>query len=160
MKKFLITVLSLTFVLMSVGSVDFNCRNIVQLSKENQNADSDVRRLQASIVPCQNQHRVKCQPHIQIRAWIDPKTDEQTFLLIDEVHDAKERTNLQLMSPYLIQVSTGEHTSMYPLVLNQVVDVTCPQNEPMQRRTADNGETLANEGAKIFLHLFFRSFFN
>jgi hypothetical protein len=133
----------------SVGYDD--CMNIVQLSKENQNTFSDVRRLHASIIPCQSPHQekgVKCQPLILIKAWIDPKTDEQTFLIIDEIHDAKDRTSDQLMNPYLIQVSTGEPTSLYPLVLSQVLDVTCPEKESLRRRTADNGAILTKKGAK------------
>ena len=161
MSHFLVEFLSLSFILTSIASID--CENIVQVSKENQNKDSDVQRLQASIIYCPNQHREsidKCQTHIQVRAWMNPKSDEQTFLIIDQVHDAEKRINLQLMNPYLIQVTTGEQTSMYPLALNQVLNVTCPTRELVQRRTADNGDTFANEGAesKILFHLFsFRS---
>lgn len=164
MKNFLIDFLSLSFILTYVASVELDdCKHIVQVSKENQNTDSDVRRLQASIIYCQNQHReslVKCQAHIQIKAWMNLKSDEQTFLIIDQVHDVEKHTNLQLINPYLIQVTTGEQTSTYPLVLNQVLDVTCPTRELVQRRTADNGDTLTREGgeSKILFHLFsFRS---
>jgi hypothetical protein len=153
--------LSVSFLLQTARSVDLDdFTNIVQLSKENQNVDLDVQRLRASIIPCLNQHhknRGDCKPSILIRAWMNQKSEKQTFLLIDEVHDARERTNRQLINPYLIQVSTGEPTSMYPLVLNQVVDVTCPTTVPVQRRTVDNGATLADEGENPS-PLFFDSF--
>lgn len=161
MKNILVTILSFIFILTAANSADYDdCMNIVQLSKENQNVDSNVRRLHASIIPCQSQHnenRVKCQPHILIKAWMSPKSDEQTYLIIDEVHNARDRTNHRLMNPYLVQVSTGEPTSMYPLVLNQLLDVTCPVRETLRRRTADNGEALRNEGGTFLFIYFFHS---
>lgn len=84
----------------------------------------------------------------RIKVWINPQENHETFLLIDEVYDTKERVKLPLAHPYLLQVSTGEQTSLYPLTLNQMVDVSCAGTQPVQKRQADNDKTLKREGAQ------------
>lgn len=135
--------------------------SIVQLSKVNKN--EEVRMLKASLIPCLNHSHingVKCKPRVEIKAWLDPRDEHETFLLIDEVYDAKERMNFPLLHPYIIQVSMSEQTLLYPLLLNQVVDVSCTEHEVVQRREADNDGALVTEGGenKIAFDLFSQQF--
>lgn len=138
--------------------------SIVQLSKQRETPD--IRSLKASLNPCKVHHKeVKCTPELDIEVWMVPKDEHETFLLIDEVYDSHERKNFPLLHPYMIQLSTSEQTLMYPLVLNQVVDVSCNEGEVVQRREADNSEALTNEGAEckiafdLFLSLLIETFF-
>lgn len=142
----------------------FNCVNtstagetkgsFVQASTVDKN--SNVRSLKASLNSCVNQHPVECKQTLKIKAWIDLQDDHEIFLIIDEIYDVEEQMNFPLLHPYMIQVSTLEQTSMQPLLLNQVVDVSCAQHEPVQRREADNDGALTDEGAetKIAFDLF------
>lgn len=121
--------------------------NIVQVSKASKN--SEVRTLKATLLPCLEHDKTKCKSQLNIKAWLDLKSEHEIFMLIDEAYDINERMNVPLMHPYLIQVSTSEQTLSYPLILNQVVNVSCNESEMMQRREADNDRTLADEGAEL-----------
>lgn len=133
--------------------------SIVQLSMQRETPD--IRSLKANLIPCKAHHKnFKCTPKLDIEVWMVPKDEHETFLIIDEVYDSHERMSFPLLHPYMIQLSTSEQTLMYPLVFNQVVDVTCNESELVQRREADNSEALTNEGAecKMAFDLFSQPF--
>lgn len=141
----------IVFVIVSCDKNVDKSGNIIQISKAVKG--SDVRMLKAILLPCEShlQHdKAKCKSRLNIKAWFDPKNEHEMFLLIDEVYDTKERMKYSLMEPYLIQVSTSEQTLSYPLLLNQVVNVSCNErNELVQRREAGNDRTLAAEGSEL-----------
>lgn len=116
---------------------------VVQVSKPSKNPDLPL--VKATLARCSDDE-AKCTPTIQIEAWMIPKDDHETFLIIDEVYCQRDRQKLPLLHPYMIQVTTGEQTLMYPLRLNQLLDVSC--DGAVQRREADDGEALTNEGAE------------
>jgi hypothetical protein len=151
----------LSFIFYFNYSVSFEIEqsgDIIQLSKTNK--DDNVLTLKATlVVPC-HFHDKKCKPQIEIKAWMERKDKLETFLLIDEIYDTNAQMSFPLLHPYMIQVSTSEPTIMYPMSLNQVVDVSCNEKELVQRRAADNEETSQNEGAekKIAFHLFCPTF--
>jgi len=153
MEKFLII---MAFALFLVHCDDApRSGSIVQVSKGK--SDSN---LKAKLITCMNEkqnseHGVKCKPRVEIQAWLESKDHHKVFLLIDEVYDTKKRAKFSLLHPYLIEVSMSEHTLMYPLVLNQVVDVTCKQQEMLHRRQTDNQNGM-NLGMILF---FFKSSF-
>lgn len=114
--------------------------SIVQVSKPS--TDSVVRMLKASLTPCKKHHsQSNCKPKLEIQAWLDPGADHETFLVIDEVHDVKGRASFKLMDPYLVQVSIGERKLVYPLLLNQIVEVTCEEGVAGSR-DVDRGEEI------------------
>lgn len=123
--------------------------SIVQVSKVK--SDSDARSLKAKLIECMSEkhnseHGVKCKPRVEIQAWLESKDDHEVFLLINEVYDTRQRTKFPLLRPYLVQVSMSEHTLMYPLLLNQVVDVTCKQQEMLQRRQTNENDMMMKTG--------------
>lgn len=111
--------------------------NIVQVSKNNEGM-SGVQALKATLLSNKIDRKVKAAPRLVINAWMNSKDEHvTTFLLVDEVYDANERTSFPLKHPYLIEVSTSEQTLVYPLLLTDVVKVTCNENEMVQSREAD-----------------------
>lgn len=131
----------------SLGNCGIADSNILQLSQSSKNSDG-VRLFKATIIPCKNHHNGNCETRLDIKAWIDLKDAREIFLIIDEVYDARERANFPLLHPYMIKLSTSQPLLMYPLLLNQVVDVSCNESEVVQRREADNDVPLTNEGGK------------
>lgn len=114
---------------------------------------SDVRMLKATLVPSKTKHQgIRNRLKIKVNAWLDSKGEHETFLLIDEVYDARVRMSFPLKNPYLIQVSTSERTLTYPLILNTTVDVTCDEGEKLRRRKADN-EALTDEGLRVYFYI-------
>lgn len=126
------------------------CGSIVQLSRCCKT--SDVRMLKANLLSSrehdQHHHDAKRKPHMLINAWLDPKDQYEIYLLVDEVYDANKRRSL-LTNPYLIQLSTTEQTLTYPLMLNDVVNVACNDDELVHRREAVNNRTLIGEHSQI-----------
>ena len=116
--------------------------NIFQLSRSNKK--SDMRVLKATLV-LSNKNRKQ----IVVDAWLDSTENHGTFFLVDEVYDTSLGLNFPLRNPYLIQISTSEQTLAYPLLFNDVVNVSCNENELVQRREVDNDRTLADEGSEI-----------
>lgn len=135
--------------LISFHAVNCDCSiggSIVQISRSSKT--SDVRMLKAVLLLSQNHREPEGNKQIKVDAWFDMKEDYEMFLLIDEVYDADARMNFPLKNPYMIQVSTGEQSLFYPLLMNDVVNVTCNEGEMVQRRDADNDEALTDEGSE------------
>lgn len=146
--KFSFVLLAVALVLNSIFCSDDIEANIVQLSRVSKK--SNVRKLKANLFPCKlnNRHGIKCKPKLEIKAWMDPK-EQETFLLIDEAYDIKGKTVFPLLRPYLIQVSTGEQTVAYPLLLQQIVEVNCNESEFVQRRDVVYNQAPDGEGNSV-----------
>lgn len=114
--------------------------SLIQISCTNKN--SNVQMLKAFLISCTT--HTKCISRVDVRGWLNANEKREFFLLIDEVFDPNERMFASLLNPYLIQVSESETVASFPLLFEQIVDVSCRGNDVPKKREAYR--SYVNEG--------------
>jgi hypothetical protein len=122
----------------SHGCSNVHGANLIQISCANKN--SNVQMLKAFFISCKNTHS-KCISRVNVLGWLNETASDkrETFLLIDKVFDPKEHAFAQLLHPYLIQVSSSETIATFPLHSQQIVDVSCSENDVTNGRKSNTG---------------------
>lgn len=123
---------------------------IVKLSDQK----TDARALKAILTPCKGRKKIHrgehCGSRVEIKAWLDMDDPQTKFLVIDEVYDVRQKQNLRLLHPYMLQVSNIEQSLTVPLNLNQIVEVACEVKESVRRRQSEDGHHVPNRSNLIF----------